>query len=52
MERDTTKFEIRASRALRVATDGEVTTMASPLRYLSRPKALRVMVPVAPAEGS
>lgn len=30
---------------LRVSLDGEVTTMAPPLTYRSRPKALRVMVP-------
>ena len=33
---------------LRVSLDGEVTTMAPPLTYRSRPRALRVMVP-APA---
>ena len=31
---------------LRVSLDGEVTTMAPPLTYRSRPKALRVMVPL------
>jgi len=32
-------------RRLRVATDGEVTVMAPPLRYRSRPAALPVIVP-------
>ncbi len=46
VERDASQFEIRASaRSLRVATDGEVTTMASPLHYRILPRALRVMVP-------
>ncbi|MGZ5040007.1 MAG: diacylglycerol/lipid kinase family protein [Usitatibacter sp.] len=35
-------------RALRVATDGEVVTMKTPLAYRVRPRALRVVVP-APA---
>jgi diacylglycerol kinase family enzyme len=39
-------FEIGTHRArLRVATDGEVTVMAPPLRYRSRPGALEVLVP-------
>jgi diacylglycerol kinase family enzyme len=39
-------FEIDTHRArLRVATDGEVTVMAPPLRYRSRPGALDVLVP-------
>jgi diacylglycerol kinase family enzyme len=39
-------FEIDTHRArLRVATDGEVTVMAPPLRYRSRPGALEVLVP-------
>ncbi|QJE03018.1 sphingosine kinase [Massilia forsythiae] len=39
-------FEIDTHRArLHVATDGEVTIMAPPLRYRSRPGALEVMVP-------
>ncbi len=47
-ERDATGFEIRArSHNLRVATDGEVTTMASPLRYRILPRALRVRVPAS-----
>lgn len=33
------------ARSLHVAVDGEVTRMASPLRYKIRPKALTVMVP-------
>lgn len=32
-------------RRLHVATDGEVTTMAPPLEYRVRPRALRVLVP-------
>ena len=35
-------------RRLRVATDGEVTIMNTPLRYRIRPAALEVIVP-APA---
>jgi len=39
-------FEIDTHRTrLRVATDGEVTVMAPPLRYRSRPGALEVLVP-------
>jgi diacylglycerol kinase family enzyme len=34
-------------RRLRVATDGEVTVMAPPLRYRIRPAALPVIVPRA-----
>jgi diacylglycerol kinase family enzyme len=34
---------------LRVATDGEVTMMDTPLRYRCRPGALRVITPPAPA---
>lgn len=33
-------------RSLQVATDGEVTSMQTPLRYRARPRALRVIVPV------
>ena len=36
-------------RRLRVATDGEVTIMNTPLRYRIRPAALEVIVP-APAQ--
>jgi diacylglycerol kinase family enzyme len=36
------------SRRMRVALDGELTTLASPLRYRSRPGALRLVVPVPP----
>ena len=35
-------------RRLRVATDGEVTLMATPLRYRIRPQALSVIVPQHP----
>jgi diacylglycerol kinase family enzyme len=39
-------FELDTHRKrLRVATDGEVTVMAAPLRYRSLPGALRVLVP-------
>jgi YegS/Rv2252/BmrU family lipid kinase len=39
-------FVVRAHhRRLRVATDGEVTMMDTPLRYRLRPAALRVIVP-------
>ena len=38
-------IETRRKR-LRVATDGEVTVMKSPLRYCIRPAALRVITPV------
>ena len=38
-------------RRLRVATDGEVTIMNTPLRYRIRPAALEVIVPApAPAQ--
>ncbi|MDB5859852.1 MAG: sphingosine kinase [Ramlibacter sp.] len=36
-------------RKLRVATDGEVTVMETPLRYRSRPGSLRVITPPAPS---
>jgi diacylglycerol kinase family enzyme len=40
------RFLIRTHGAtIRVATDGEVTMMETPLQYRSRPKALQVMVP-------
>jgi diacylglycerol kinase family enzyme len=40
------KFDIKTRhRRLRVATDGEVTVMATPLRYRIRPAALAVIVP-------
>ncbi|MFA9218844.1 MAG: diacylglycerol kinase family protein [Sphingomonadaceae bacterium] len=38
-------------RRLRVATDGEVTLMAPPLHYRSRPAALTVLVPASPASN-
>ncbi|MDB5916981.1 MAG: sphingosine kinase [Massilia sp.] len=44
------KFDIKTRhRRLRVATDGEVTVMATPLRYRIRPAALAVIVPQQPA---
>lgn len=39
-------------RRMRVAIDGEVCMQDMPLRYRSRPGALRVLVPRAPAEGA
>ena len=36
-------------RSMRVATDGEVTLMETPLNYRIRPGALKVLVPPAPA---
>jgi diacylglycerol kinase family enzyme len=46
-------FEIDTHRArLRVATDGEVTVMAPPLRYRSRRGALEVLVPAQPATNN
>lgn len=38
------------TRTMRVALDGEITKLAPPLRYRSRPGALRVVVPVPPAD--
>jgi diacylglycerol kinase family enzyme len=38
-------IDTRRHRRLRVATDGEVTIMRTPLHYRIRPGALRVMVP-------
>lgn len=38
-------IETRHNRRLRVATDGEVTVMKTPLHYRIRPGALRVLVP-------
>jgi YegS/Rv2252/BmrU family lipid kinase len=38
-------IETRHPKPLRVATDGEVTTMTTPLHYRVRPGALRVLVP-------
>nr|MDQ3820644.1 sphingosine kinase [Acidobacteriota bacterium] len=37
--------ETRRPKRLRVATDGEVTVMTTPLHYRTRPGALRVLVP-------
>jgi diacylglycerol kinase family enzyme len=43
---DTKEFWISTNRdRLSVATDGEVTTLTTPLHYRSRPKALNVVVP-------
>ncbi len=40
--------EIRSRRrSLRVSLDGEVVRMTSPLRYVIRPRALRVLIPAA-----
>jgi diacylglycerol kinase family enzyme len=40
------EFEVApAQKKIRVALDGEITMMETPLRYRSRPRALRVMVP-------
>ena len=36
-----------AARRIRVALDGEVVTMSTPLRYRTRPGALSVVVPRA-----
>lgn len=42
----TSEVEIRSgARRLRVALDGEITMMPTPLRYRSRPGLLRVLVP-------
>ncbi|HYN86014.1 MAG TPA: diacylglycerol kinase family protein [Pyrinomonadaceae bacterium] len=38
-------IETRRPRRMRVATDGEVTIMRTPLHYRIRPRALRVIVP-------
>jgi diacylglycerol kinase family enzyme len=38
-------IETRHPKRLRVATDGEVTIMTTPLHYRARPGALRVLVP-------
>jgi len=40
------EVEIRTRRrSLRVSLDGEVVPMASPIRYIIRPRALRVLAP-------
>ena len=42
--------EIRTRRrSLRVSLDGEVVRMASPIRYIIRPRALRVLAPMPDA---
>ena len=38
--------QTRRNRRLKVANDGEVLSMISPLHYRIRPKALRVIAPV------
>lgn len=43
----TLEIDMHASR-VRVATDGEVTTMRPPLHYCSRPQALRVFATPVP----
>lgn len=40
-----------AHRSLRVATDGEIRRIDTPLRYRSHPGALRVIVPAGPHEA-
>ena len=45
-ETDQTNVRMRRDH-VRVATDGEVTVMRTPLHYRSRPGALRVVVPAA-----
>ena len=43
---DTTEILIETRRRqIRVAVDGEVTMMKTPIRYRTRPQALRVIVP-------
>jgi len=45
------EFTIETRRkALPVYLDGEVVTLAPPLRYRNRPRALRVLLPAAAAE--
>ncbi len=44
-------IETRRPKRLRVATDGEVTVMTTPLHYQVRPGALRVLVPKERDEG-
>ena len=44
-------IETRRPKRLRVATDGEVTIMTTPLHYRVRPGALRVLVPKGRDEG-
>jgi diacylglycerol kinase family enzyme len=45
---ETERFDVRTQRDhVRVATDGEVSVMRTPLHYCSRPGALRVVVPAA-----
>jgi diacylglycerol kinase family enzyme len=39
------EVEVRRKKSIPVACDGEIITMRSPLRYRSRPKALRVILP-------
>jgi len=44
--------QTRRNRRLKVANDGEVLTMTSPLHYRIRPKALRVIVPAGTNEDT
>jgi YegS/Rv2252/BmrU family lipid kinase len=44
-------IETRHPKRIRVATDGEVTIMATPLHYRVRPGALRVLVPKESGES-
>jgi diacylglycerol kinase family enzyme len=44
--------DVRRKRAIPVAFDGEVSMMRSPLRYRTRPRALRVILPPKEAEAS
>jgi diacylglycerol kinase family enzyme len=39
------EIEVRKRKSIPVACDGEILTMRSPLRYRSRPKSLRVILP-------
>lgn len=49
---DAEAFEIRLrTKRVRVANDGEVIVMTSPLRYRSKPGALRVIVPKGSVQG-
>lgn len=50
---DAEAFEIRTRKTrVRVANDGELMHLTSPLRYRSKPGALRVMVPKAATNGT
>jgi hypothetical protein len=45
-------FEITASEAVAAGIDGEATTLTSPLRFVSRPAALRVRISSGHSGGS